>query len=55
MDKLSKEYILLFNEISDAIEALDQIRERLILAQQKAEELFIAEDEEGSKRVLRII
>ena len=55
MDKLSKEYILLFNEITEAIESLDQIRERLIQAQQKTEELFICKDEETSKRLFRIV
>lgn len=55
MDKLSKEYILLFNEITEAIESLDQIKERLVLAQQKAEELFISKDEENNKRLFRIV
>jgi hypothetical protein len=36
-----EEYILLFNKISDAIEKLEELKQELILSQQKAEEIFI--------------
>ena len=46
MQKVSKEYLLLFNAITDAEESLRLLQARLIDAQQKAEELFI-EDEDS--------
>jgi hypothetical protein len=39
--KAMEEYILLFNKISDAIEKLEELKQELISAQQKAEEIFI--------------
>ena len=59
MQKVSKEYLLLFNAITDAEESLRRLQARLISsqvlrsttparlidAQQKAEELFITDDE----------
>ena len=39
MQKVSKEYLLLFNAITDAEESLRRLQARLIDAQQKAEEL----------------
>ena len=36
-----EEYTTLFNAITDAIEKLENLKEKLILAQQKAEEIFI--------------
>ena len=39
--KMSAEYLLLFNMISQTIEELDTLKERLIKAQQKAEDLYI--------------
>lgn len=39
--ELSKEYICLFNAVSDAITELESIKLRLILAQQQAEKIFI--------------
>lgn len=36
-----EEYTTLFNAISDAIEELEALKQQLILAQQKAEEIFI--------------
>lgn len=38
---MTKEYLLLFNAVTDAIAALEQLRERLILAQQKAEDAYL--------------
>lgn len=48
MDAIKKEYALLFNAITDAEVTLEQLRARLIAAQQQAEELFLtaAESEE---------
>jgi len=47
MDAIKKEYALLFNAITDAENTLEQLRDRLISAQQQAEELFLsAEDAE---------
>lgn len=43
--KLSKEYLLLFNAITDAEEALTQLREELVAAQRQAEDLFLGEKE----------
>lgn len=36
-----EEYTTLFNAITDAIEELEILKEKLIFAQQKAEEIFI--------------
>lgn len=41
MDAIKKEYTLLFNAITDAESTLEQLRARLIAAQQQAEELFL--------------
>ena len=46
MKSISKEYLLLFNAISDAEKALDQLRETLIAAQQQAEDLYLSIPEE---------
>ena len=43
MKTISKEYLLLFNAITDAEAALEQLRERLMAIQCQAEELYIAE------------
>ena len=45
MQKVSKEYLLLFNTITDAEESLRRLQARLIDVHQKAEELFITDDE----------
>ena len=50
MQKVSKEYLLLFNAITDAEESLRRLQARLIDAQQKAEELFITDDEADPPR-----
>lgn len=42
MENLTQEYLLLFNTISDAEQALERLRQQLVLAQQKAEELYIS-------------
>ena len=43
MKTISREYLLLFNAMTDAEEALCQLRERLIDIQRQAEELFLEE------------
>lgn len=45
MKPLSKEYLLLFNTITQAEETLCRLRQDLMAAQQQAEELFLAEEE----------
>lgn len=41
MKTISKEYLLLFNTISDVEETLRQLQESLVAAQRQAEELFL--------------
>ena len=41
MKQISKEYLLLFNAMTDAENALQHLREHLIAIQQQAEELFM--------------
>lgn len=45
MKTISKEYLLLFNAMTDAEEALCQLRERLIDIQRQAEELYLEEED----------
>lgn len=40
--EIPKEYSLLFNTITDMIEELQLMRQQLISAQQRAEELYIS-------------
>lgn len=42
---MKKEYLLLFNAVTDAIKALQDLQLALVLAQQKAEDLFIESDD----------
>lgn len=44
MKPITKEYLLLFNAITDTEETLCQLRTRLIEIQQQAEELFLEEE-----------
>jgi len=46
MEMISKEYLLLFNTISDAENTLRQLQETLIASQKQAEELFLSTTEE---------
>lgn len=46
MTAIPKEYLLLFNAVTDAERTLFQLRETLLEVQQQAEELFL-EDEAG--------
>ena len=41
MRELSEEYLTLFNSVTDALETLEQLRVRLQLAQQMAEEAYL--------------
>jgi len=43
MKDITKEYLLLFNTITDTEEILRQLRDRLVAAQQQAELLFLEE------------
>lgn len=43
MTVLSKEYLLLFNAVTDAEQTLSQLREALLEVQRQAEELFLEE------------
>ena len=44
-DELSKEYLLLFNTITDAIDELDCIKRKLMGAQQGAERFYLERTE----------
>jgi len=46
MTAISKEYLLLFNAVTDAEQALDRLRGALVEAQRQAEELFLEEPDE---------
>ena len=46
MQSISKEYLLLFNAISDAADSLAQLRASLMEAQRQAEELFLQRTDE---------
>jgi hypothetical protein len=45
MQEISKEYLLLFNAVTDAEEALQRLQVRLMRAQQAAEELYLDKEE----------
>ena len=53
MPNISKEYLLLFNAITDAEESLHQLRQRLMSVQQRAEELFLEEPAPADTESLR--
>lgn len=44
MCEITEEYLLLFNAVTDAENTLLRLREDLIAAQQRAEELYIGRD-----------
>ena len=46
MKSIPKEYLLLFNAISDAEDALNQLREPLLAAQRQADELYLSVPDE---------
>jgi hypothetical protein len=43
--KISQEYLLLFNAITDAESALERLRQELMSAQRQAEELFVGKQD----------
>lgn len=45
---MDKSYFLLFNEITDIISDLEALKEHLQSVQQKAEELYISDEEKPS-------
>ena len=45
MPNVTREYLVLFNAITDAEEALRRLQAGLITAQQRAEDLFLEESE----------
>lgn len=47
--KISHEYLLLFNAITDAESALERLRQELMAAQRQAEELFVESRESESR------
>lgn len=47
MQNISKEYLVLFNAITDAEETLQHLRTDLMAAQQEAEALYITGGEEA--------
>lgn len=50
MQTIAKEYLLLFNTLTDAEESLRQLEARLMEAQRKAEELFLDGTDPGIKK-----
>ncbi len=54
MQKLTPEYLLLFNAITETEEALKQLRQRLILIQQQAEDLYLSRENEDPCDAVRI-
>ena len=46
MKEISKEYLLLFNALTDTEKELQRLRNDLLAVQQQAEELFLNEEED---------
>ena len=53
MQHLSKEYIVLFNAISEAESSLRHISQQLKRAQQLAEEFYISDEKEISSKAVQ--
>ena len=49
MQDISKEYLLLFNALTDTEEALQRLRGELLEVQRRAEELYLSRGEEPSE------
>ena len=49
MSDITKEYVLLFNAITDVEEALQELQMKLIKAQQHAEALFVERETDYSR------
>lgn len=54
MKPITKEYLLLFNALTDAEETLRQLRETLMFVQRQAEELYLQDEEEDYREERRI-
>jgi len=54
MDHIAKEYLLLFNVITDTGEALRALQEKLAEAQQKAEALYLGDAEAESEILAKL-
>ena len=54
MADISKEYVLLFNAITETEQTLRQLQERLMFVQRQAEELYLQAEEEVCEEKLRI-
>ncbi|MDR2532079.1 MAG: hypothetical protein LBC82_04475 [Oscillospiraceae bacterium] len=52
MDNYKSLYYLLFNDITDMIDALDNLKGRLVKAQQRAEQHFIERDKMEKKELV---
>ena len=50
MKTISKEYLLLFNAVTDAEENLRELREKLMAVQRQAEELFMEETDPAEQQ-----
>ena len=46
MKPITKEYLLLFNTLTETEETLRRLRERLMFAQRQAEELYLQDEDE---------
>jgi len=44
MNTITKEYLLLFNTITDLTETLERLQQELLAVQRQAEELFLNEE-----------
>lgn len=54
MQKLTPEYLLLFNAITETEEFLSQLRQHLILIQQQAEDLYLNQETNDPHDTVRI-
>lgn len=54
MKPITKEYLLLFNALTDAEETLRQLRETLMFVQRQAEELYLQDEGEDYREERRI-
>ena len=54
MAEISKEYVLLFNAITETEQTLRQLQERLMFVQRQAEELYLQAEEEVCEEERRI-
>ena len=50
MQNITKEYLVLFTAVTEAEEALQSMREKLIAAQQLAEDVYLAGSEDETEK-----